>query len=314
MMLVYAFVFYFAYRGIRPSLQYSLWTGAVEILILVVTAIAIIAHPHTHNTGAVFVTPSSALHGWSGVGIGMILAMFSMAGSSGAITLGEETHQPHRLIRNAVMTSFGFSAALFLLLADALTVGWGPSRMPLFARASIPGLILARQDIGLFMAVVLLLFVVNSLLAGSLAPENSLVRMLYAFARDRTILPDAMSQVHATRRAPHQAILWSLLVGFVVSLVAGLLLGPFKGFLVLVTIASVALFLGHILANIAFTPYDRRIGEFRWFVHGVAPVVSSILVVLVWWFTPCTPSRGRWSWARSWSLSGRCMAAGRSAG
>lgn len=142
------------------------------------------------------------------------------AGSSGAITLGEETHQPHRLIRNAVMTSFGFSAALFLLLADALTVGWGPSRMPLFARASIPGVILARQDIGLFMAVVLLLFVVNSLLAGSLAPEDSLVRMLYAFARDRTILPDAMSQVHATRRAPHQAILWSLLVGFVVSLVA----------------------------------------------------------------------------------------------
>lgn len=285
MLLMYLFVFFFAYKGIRPSLQYSLWTGALEILILVVAAVAIIVSPHTHNTGSVFINPGLAAHGWSGVGIGMILAMFSMSGSSGAITLGEETHQPRRLIRNAVVTSFAFASVLFLLLSYALTVGWGPSKMPSFAAASIPGVVLARQDLGLFMAVVLLVFVVNSLLAGSLAPENSLVRMMYAFARDGVMLPRVFQSVHQRFRSPDQAIFWSSVVGFFISLVAGLLFGAFNGFLILVTVASVALFVGHILANVALTKFYRRIGEYRWFAHGVAPAISTILVLLGLWFT-----------------------------
>lgn len=285
MAIMYAFVLYFSYRGIRPSLQYSLWTGAVEILVLIVVAIGIIVSPHTHNTDAVFVRPSLALHGWSGIGIGMILAMFSMSGSSGAVTLGEETHQPHRLIRNAVMTSFAFAAGLFLLVSYALTVGWGPHRMVSFASASIPGVIVARQDLGLIMGVVLLAFIVNSLLAGSLAPQNSLVRMLYSFARDEVIVPKSFRRVHARYRSPHLAILWATVAGFIVSLAAGLILGPFNGFLVLVTISSVALFVGHILANIALPLYYRRTGGFAWFVHLVAPLVSCIFVVLGLWFT-----------------------------
>lgn len=284
MALMYLFVLYFAYRGIRPSLQYSLWTGAVEILVLIVVAIGIIISPHTQNTGAVFTHPSFAKHGWSGVGIAMILAMFSMSGSSGAVTLGEETHQPHKLIRNAVMTSFAFAAGLFILMSYALTVGWGPSKMAGFAGASIPGVILARQDLGLIIGVVLLLFIINSLLAGSLAPQNSLVRMVYAFARDG-VLPQSLRRVHPEHRSPHVAVFWATILGFLVSLVAGLIFGPFNGFLVLATISSVALFVGHILANIALPLYYRRRGQVRWFVHGVAPAVSTILVLLGIWFT-----------------------------
>ncbi len=285
MALIYLFVLYFAYHGIRPSLQYSLWTGAVEVLVLVVVAIGIIVFPHTHNTGAVFTKPSLALHGWSGIGIGMILAMFSMSGSSGAVTLGEETHQPHRLIRNAVITSFGFAAGLFLLVSYALTVGWGPNIMGSFVAASIPGVILARHDLGLPMAIVLLVFIINSLLAGSLAPQNSLVRMIYAFARDGVLLPKAFQRVHPRYHSPHTAILWSIIVAFIVSYLAGLIFGPFNGFLVLATISSVALFVGHILANIALPQFYRRVGGFRWFAHVVAPIVSSILVMLGIWFT-----------------------------
>ncbi|NMP23203.1 APC family permease [Sulfobacillus harzensis] len=284
MALMYLFVWYFAYHGIRPSLQYSLWTGAVEILVLVVVAVGIIISPHTHNTAEVFTHPSLALHGWSGVGIGMILAMFSMSGSSGAVTLGEEAHQPHRLIRNAVMTSFGFAAGLFILVSYALTTGWGPAKMSGFASASIPGVILARQDLGLIVGVILLLFIINSLLAGSLAPQNSLVRMVFAFARDG-VLPAPLKKVHPQYRSPHVAVAWATVLGFVISLVAGLLFGPFNGFLVLATISSVALFVGHILANIALPIYYRRRHQFRWFAHGVAPIVSTILVLLGIWFT-----------------------------
>ncbi|MBU2757459.1 APC family permease [Acidithiobacillus sp. VAN18-2] len=283
--LIYAFVLYFSYRGIGPSLKYSLWTGTAEIIILIVISLWIICSPHSHNTMSVFLNPHLALHGWSGVGIGLILAMFSMSGYSAAATFGEEVHQPHKIIRLAVTSSFLFSAGLFVLMSYALTVGWGPLNMTSFSKSSIPGVILVRSDIGLWMSFILILFILNSLLTGILAPLNSLVRMMFAFARDGILLPTSLKNIHQRYRSPYLAIIWATVLSFVISVTAGLILGPYNGFLVLLTISSIASFLAHIIANIALTLYFKRYHTMNFVTHVLAPIISSMLIILGLFFT-----------------------------
>ncbi len=277
-------VLYFAYAGIQPSLKYSVWTGAFEILILVIASVAIIAGAGSQNTTEVFTNIHLAKNGINGIGVGVILAMFSMSGSSAAIVLGEETHSPRQTIRKAIITSFLFAASLFVLMAYAMTVGWGAEKMGSFASASIPGVILANRYVAPAFGWLLILFILNSLVAGSLAPVNGSVRMIYALARDGAIFPRSLAQVNA-RHNPTRAVLLVTGLGFLVSLIAGILLGPFNGFLVLVTASSVALFVGHIIANVALPIYFRHQRHLRVFAHLVAPTIASILVLLGIWYT-----------------------------
>lgn len=284
MILFDGVVLYFAYAGIQPSLKYSVWTGALEILVLVIASVAIIGGAGSHNTTRVFTDIHLAKNGFSGMGVGIILAMFSMSGSSAAIVLGEETHSPRRTIRRAIITSFLFAASLFILMAYALTVGWGAGKMASFAAASIPGVLLTNRYISPVFGWVLIVFILNSLVAGSLAPVNGSVRMIYALARDGAIFPASWARLNA-RYNPVKAVMMVVTLGFFVSLVAGLIWGPFNGFLILVTASSVSLFVGHIIANIALPIYFHRHRHLRLFFHLIAPTVASLLVLLGIWYT-----------------------------
>jgi amino acid transporter len=281
---IYLVVVVLALGGIRPSLRYSVGFGVLEVLLLAALSVAIIVHAGGHNSAVVFHDPGLAKGGITGLGIGVILAMFSMSGSSAAITLGEETRTPLRDIRRAVATSFCISAALFVLMAYALTTGWGPARMPGFASASIPGVLLTNRALAPWVGWVLVAFIINSLVAGSLAPLNSAARMLFAFARDGVAVPRSLASVNRAG-TPARALLWLGGVGLIASLAAGWALGPLDGFLVLVTASSVALFVGHILANFALPAYFHRIRALHPFFHVVAPLVASVLVGFGIWYT-----------------------------
>lgn len=280
-----AFTYYFAWAGIKPSLKYSLSTGTLEIIYLIVIGVGLIIAAGPHNTASVFTNPHLATHGWNGIGIGMILALFSMSGSSGAVALGEETKSPQRTITRAVITSFAFVGVLFVLLAYAQTVAWGPDKMPSFASASVPGVELVQQHFGVVWAVILALFVINSFLAGALAPANSAVRMMYAYARDGIIFPRRFSDVHGKNRSPHIAVHWMILFATIVTFVFAVIFGPFNGFLVMVTISSVALYVGHLLANVAVMVYYVRLRKFNLIWHGLIPALASVMVLFGVYFT-----------------------------
>ncbi len=280
-----AFTYYFAWAGIKPSLKYSLSTGTLEIAYLLIIGIGLIVMAGSHNTAIVFTTPKLAHHDWSGVGVGMILALFSLSGSSGAVALGEETRSPQKTITRAVITSFAFVGVLFVLLAYAQTVSWGPDKMNSFANASVPGVELVMQHFGIVWAIILALFVINSFLAGALAPANSAVRMMFAYARDGVIFPRSFAEVHGKNRSPHIAVHWMILTASIITFVFAGIFGPFNGFLVMVTISSVALYIGHLLANVAVTVYYVRLRQFRLIWHGIVPTIASLLVLFGIYFT-----------------------------
>lgn len=276
-----------AYLGIRPSTKYSLYTSIIEITLLIVFSAVLLAKFSSRLSLAPF-TPGPA-HGWAPVFEGMILAIFSMSGSSAAVYIAEETRDPLKNVKKAVLVSFLITGVVFVLTSYAMVIAWGLNDMNTFASSGVPGLILAKDDIGIWFLVLLLAFMLNSLVAGSLAPLNSSSRLLYALARDGAA-PACLAEVHPKRRTPHKGILLLSGLSAAVILAAGLVMGPFNGFLFLINASAIALFVGHMLGDVALPFFYRRLGEFNVVYHIIAPVVSFVILLFGVYFSFYPPA------------------------
>ncbi len=276
-----------AYLGIKPSLAYSFTASAIEIILLVVTSVVIIVALGAKNTYVPF-TPGPA-HGFAAVAVGMVLAIFSMSGSSAVVTLGEEAKQPRKNIKKALLISFIITGVVFVLTAYALTVGWGVSKMGTFFQSSVPGLIVADKYVGLPFTILLFAFIINSLFAGSLAPLNTSSRMVFSMSRDG-LGPKIFSRVHPVHKTPYMAIVIIAAVSYFVSLAAGLLIGPLDGFLYLVTASSAALFIGHILSNFGLAVTFKKLKELKIILHVIIPSIATIILAVAMYYSFVPPA------------------------
>lgn len=276
-----------AYLGIKPSLAYSFIASVIEIALLVITSVVIIVALGSKNTLAPF-TPAPA-DGFAAVAVGMVLAIFSMSGSSAVVTLGEEAEQPRKNIKKALLISFLITGVVFVLTSYALTVGWGVSKMSTFFQSSVPGLIVADKYIGLPFTILLFVFIINSLFAGSLAPLNTSSRMIFSMSRDG-LGPSIFSKVHPKYKTPYIAIITMAGVAYFVSLVAGILIGPYYGFLYLVTASSAALFIGHILSNFGLGATYKKLKEFKILTHAVIPGAATIILAVAMYYSFVPPA------------------------
>lgn len=276
-----------AYLGIKPSLAYSFTASAIEIALLIITSIVIIVALGSRNTLAPF-TPTPA-DGFAGVAVGMVLAIFSMSGSSAVVTLGEEAKQPRKNIKKALLISFLITGVVFVLTSYALTVGWGISKMSTFFSSSVPGLIVTDKYIGLPFTIILFVFIINSLFAGSLAPLNTSSRMIFSMSRDG-LGPSMFSKVHPVHKTPYIAIITMAGVAYTVSLISGILIGPENGFLYLVTASSAALFVGHILSNFGLGATFKKLKEFKVVTHAIIPAAATIILAVAMFYSFYPPA------------------------
>lgn len=122
MMLIFlALITKLAYLGIRPSLRYSLITSIIEIALLVIFSVIIIVKVGPRNALEPF-TPTPA-GDWAPVFEGMILAIFSMSGSSGAVYIAEETKNPLKDVKKAVLISFLITGVVVVLTSYGNRLG-----------------------------------------------------------------------------------------------------------------------------------------------------------------------------------------------
>ncbi|AGO61812.1 MULTISPECIES: APC family permease [Ferroplasma] len=276
-----------AYLGIKPSLAYSFTASVIEIALLVITSVVIIVALGSKNTYVPFT--AGPADGFAAVAVGMVLAIFSMSGSSAVVTLGEEAQQPRKNIKKALLISFIITGVVFVLTSYALTVGWGVSKMSTFFTSSVPGLIVSDKYLGLPFTIVLFVFIINSLFAGSLAPLNTSSRMIFSMSRDG-LGPSMFSKVHPVHKTPYIAIITMAGVAYVVSLAAGLLIGPEDGFLYLVTASSAALFVGHILSNFGLGVTYKKLKEFKILTHAVIPAIATVILAIAMFYSFVPPA------------------------
>jgi amino acid transporter len=287
-----AIAFVFAYIGLKPSTDYQIIGGLIEVGILIVGSAAIIAASGPSNTLQVF-TLKYLPGGVSQLFYSMIYSVVLYFGTVLTVTsLAEETKQPEKSAPKALASAVAVAVTTLVIVSYALTVGWGPANMSSFASSPDPGLILFHK-VSYVLYALLIIFTVNSFMGYNVAVTNAAARNFYAFARDRVLfLPSSLKKIHKRHATPNVSAVFVFLVSLVISLIFGAIYGPFMGGLWLLFANGYAAYTEHIVASIGLPFFARRKGVFNVFKHLVFPVVAVgvLLAVMVSTVYPSFPA------------------------
>ncbi len=245
--------------------------------------------------------------GLLGIGLAMVLGILAFVGFETGAVYGEEARQPRRTIPLAMFSLLVFLAILYIWTAYSATsgVGWQQAGTVLGNVNTAPQqyITLAGTFVGSWLGSALVVFVLTSNFASSFAMHQAMVRYLYALGRDG-LVPRLFGRTHSRWHSPFLATIAQSGFTFVIILLLGLVmqhtnsdgsliyaLGIADGrywqqtsgivsFGWLASIVTMCLILVYLLTNLAAPVFAHSRHELRLFPHIVAPVLSSLLLLL----------------------------------
>jgi amino acid transporter len=190
-----------AYRDVKASARLMLYIELVSVLVISSVFALLLWRHGLHVDTAQF-----SLRGvnFSGVRLGLVLAMFSFVGFESATTLGAEVKNPLRTIPRAIIQSAVISGMFFMVASYtevlAFPAAAGPldqSDAPLSVLAKVAGV--AR--LGPFIDVCAMI----TMLSCTLACVTAAARVLLLMAHNG-LAPGRLGGVHARNGTPHVAV------------------------------------------------------------------------------------------------------------
>ena len=278
-------VWWLVYRGISISTRVGVALGIIEIAIFVVVSLLLIINAGSRNTVSVFVPGDGGLLPPLQ---GMVFCLLAFVGFEAAAPLAEETRDPKRTIRQAVILSAVLIGIFYVFCYYAATVYFGPENMTGFLTANDgdPWGGMAEEVLPGIGALLITFAILNSSLANANAGANASTRAIFALGRAR-LLPEALAAVHPTYRTPVNAVHLQGILGIVLAIGLGLLFsgtqlgGPLTTY-IWIGYALGLLFAGmYIAVNVAAIGYYMGEGraEFNVLKHVIVPIIGVILLI-----------------------------------
>ena len=281
----FAIVWVLTHFGIQLSMRTTAIFGGIELLIMLALAITFLVHPGPGSSYTAPLQPHNAPNHWGGILAGMVFSVLALSGFEAPAPLAQETRRPGKFIGRAVMLSLVLIGIFYVFTSYASAIGWGTGNMAAFASSPDPYYVLGHSLWGagwwfIFFALV------NSAIGVGLACTNAATRVTYTMGQAGT-LPARFGRIHPVRRTPTFAIGVQQLIGIVAILLVGILLAPDVIFGFLGTIATLAVIVLYVMANIALTAYIRREhpDDFSIWRHGVLPWIGTLALLPVLWVT-----------------------------
>ena len=280
-------VWWLTYRGISISTRVGVALGLIEIGIMVFVSALLVINAGSRNTISVFV-PGEA--GIQPALQGMVFCLLAFVGFEAAAPLAEETRDPKRNTRRAIIYSAILIGIFYVFCYYAATVYFGPDKMADFISAndSNPWGGMAEQVLPGIGSYLVTIAILNSCLANANSGANASTRSVFALGRSR-LLPAAFGTVHPTHRTPATAIHLQAIVGIVIAVGLSLVLanqypetpGPLNTYFTIgyaIGLSFAGMYMAVNLATIGYFWREQR-AEFNWFKHLVVPIVGFILMI-----------------------------------
>lgn len=274
-------VFILTYRGIRVSADANVILGAIEIGVFVILSLWLIVTSGSNNSLAVF-TPTFSLQpglgGWQGILYGMTFVFLAFAGFESSATLAEESRNPRKIVPQAVLFSAIGIGVFFVFCSYAGVISWGVNDVAkTYVADPNPWDTLAKKVWGP-VDLIVIFAILNSALANANSGVNAVTRVLYAMGRTGA-LPGSLA--HTNRfRAPDVAIIVTMVVALVCTLIPGLLYGTTTAFAFTGTVITIPIILVYIVTCISVPFFYRREHPeaFNVLRHIVLPVIPIIVL------------------------------------
>ena len=280
-------VWFLTYRGISLSTRTGVVLGSIEIAIFVLVSALLVVKAGSANTTSVFIPGADGI---KPALQGMVFCLLAFVGFEAAAPLAEETRDPKRNIRRAVLWSAVLIGLFYVFCYYAATVYFGPDKMADFlsANGGNPWGGMADEVLPGIGGLLVLFALLNSCLGNANSGANASTRALFSLGRSR-LIPAAFAAVHPTYRTPVNAVHVQAILGIVIAVGLGLWLGsaypstpgPLNVYFVL-GYALGLLFAGmYIAVNLAVIGYYLRWqrDEFNPLKHLVVPILGVILMI-----------------------------------
>ncbi len=208
------------FRGVGESVKLNVVLTIVELTgLLIIIGIgfwAIAGGEGDVSRAWTFATPEGTGTFWPVVAA-TALAFFAMVGFEDSVNMAEECKNPSRLFPKVLLAGLTITGVIYILVAiSAITLvpadqlGQGETPLLKVIQTGAPSF-----PVGIF-ALITMFAVANSALINMMMAS----RLIYGMAR-QGVVPDVLGKVHAGRRTPYIAIIFTSLLAVALILFAG---------------------------------------------------------------------------------------------
>lgn len=297
--------------------------GSLIIFDLVITLKGGVAG---HDLVHTFTPAGSSLKGVApggvlGIGVAMALGVWSWVGFESGAVYGEEARNPRRAVPIALFSVIIGLAVLYVWTTYSVIIGLGWQHagdvLGNIANAPGPYFDLATKYVGGWLVVCMLIALSAGTFSANISFHNGMVRYFYAMGRD-SILPTSFGKTHPRWKSPYIASIAQSLFTILVLCFLGLVMQQTQkdGSIIyalgfadgthwhqtngissygwLAIIGTICFIIVYILTNISAPVLARRRQEFRLLTHILAPILSTValLIPLASFILPPLPGIG----------------------
>ena len=279
-------VWFLVYRGITISTRVGVALGLIEIGIFLLVSTLLIINAGSDNTVSVFIPGDEGL---KPALQGMVFCLLAFVGFEAAAPLAEETRDPKRTIRRAVLLSALLIGLFYIFNMYAATVYFGPDAMQadfLTFNEGDPWSGMADEVLPGIGGLLVIFAILNSSLANANAGANASTRVIFSLGRER-LLPRLFAVIHETYHTPVNAVHFQGALGIALAVILGFVFagqelgGPLTTY-IWIGYALGLLFAGmYIAVNIAVIGYylGPRRDAFNPIKHVVVPILGVVLLI-----------------------------------
>lgn len=280
-----ALIWWLTHHGVQISARVTALLGTLELLIMVALGVTFLLHPGKGSSYLAPLNPGASPTHSVGILAGMVFSILALSGFESPAPMAQEARLPSKSIGRAIMLSLVVVGGFYIFMAYASAIGWGTGDMAAFAANANPFYVLARSMWGMGWWLVLLA-ILNSAIGTGIACTNAASRVMYTMGKAGT-LPDVFGRIHPAHLTPTVSIAVAQVGGIVSILLVGFIFRPEDIFAFLGTIATLAIIVLYVMANLALTPFMRREqrSNFAIWRHVLIPWIATLVLLPVLFVT-----------------------------
>jgi amino acid transporter len=293
------FAWLLAYKDITFSTILMLIFEGVSVFVIMILAFIAMA-----KTGVVDTTQlHPAGHGLKDIGLGVVVAIFSLVGFECATAFGEEAKKPLITIPRAVIASLLLTGAFFIFITYVETHALANNN-PTLDQLTSP-LSTLSENMGVkWMGVIISLGAMTSFFALAMSCLNAGSRILFTMGR-YGLFPISIGSTHKHNLTPHFAITTFAIIQFLIpttfiaisytgdSAANALQIGaPFDEFNMAGLFGAMGFCGAYVLISLATPLYLKKIGEvkpYHWLLSAIALLLLIVPIVGTVWPAPAYP-------------------------
>jgi amino acid transporter len=266
---------YCAWKNVTLSLVLTLVLEGLSVFFILLLCFIVLSHHQFAFDSAQFTV--SALP-WSSVGLGVVVAIFSLVGFESSTAFGDEAKNPLQTIPRSIYVSLLLTGAFFVFVTYVEVMGTRGYSQTL-DQIDAPLNVLATLSNVPILQVPLSLGAMVSFFALCMSCLNAGGRVIYAMGR-HGLFHAATAEAHEKNETPHVAVIVMSVLAFLVP--SAMIIGgvaPLDAFNYVGTCAAFGFVVAYGLVTIAAPVYLKRIGELRG--KDIAGSVAALVLLAI---------------------------------